>query len=276
MLEIDAAAYPLAAGVPRTAVPADVPADFRDARLAGEVGDRIWWLPVPGAPPARAGHCGRMRIAPDGSPVELYARLPERTAEAELVHRLLPPGGDVLDLGCGTGRLAEPLARLGHPVTAVDNEPAMLAALRAATGVQADLTTLDLGARFAAVLLMSHFVDMADAGFVSTVLGVVRRHLRDDGFALVERHPPGWASAAQESAGERDGVRFVLTDLDRAGQVLTATVRYEFDGGAAEQRFSVRDLDDASLADLAAGVGLRLDTVLDDAGTLVLLRPRPG
>ncbi|MEN3357286.1 MAG: hypothetical protein V7637_1268 [Mycobacteriales bacterium] len=217
-----------------------------------------------------------MRIAPDGSPVELYARMAERTADAEIVHGLLPPGGDVLDLGCGTGRLAEPLARLGHPVTGVDNEPEMLAALRAATGVRADLATLDLGARFAAVLLMSHFVDDADTGFVTTLLGVVRRHLRDDGFAVVERHPPGWAGTVQEVARESDGVRFVLTDLDRAGDVLTATVRYEFDGWAAEQRFSVRDVDDARLGELARQAGLRFDAVLDDAATLVLLRPATG
>jgi SAM-dependent methyltransferase len=217
-----------------------------------------------------------MQIAPDGSPVELYARLPERTTDAELIHRLLPSGGDVLDLGCGTGRLAEPLARLGHPVTAVDNEPRMLAALREATGVQADLTTLDLGARFAAVLLMSHFVDAADAGFVSTVLGVVRRHLRDDGFAVVERHPPGWATSVQTVTKESDGIGYALTVLDRADDVLTATVRYEFDGHAAEQRFTVRDLDDARLNDLATAAGLRFDTVLDEKATLVLLRPAAG
>jgi SAM-dependent methyltransferase len=217
-----------------------------------------------------------MRIAPDGSPVELYTWLPERTTDAELIHQLLPAGGDVLDLGCGTGRLAEPLARLGHPVTAVDNEPQMLAELRAATGVLADLTTLDLGIRFSAVLLMSHFVDAADVGFASTVLGVVRRHLRDDGFAVVERHAPGWVTSVQELSRERHGVRFVLTDLDRADAVLTATVRYEFDGGSAEQRFSVRDLDDASLSELANSVGLRLDTALDDEATLVVLRPVPG
>jgi Methyltransferase domain len=53
----------------------------------------------------------------------------------------------VLDLGCGTGRLAEPLARLGHPVTGVDNSPQMLAALRHAAGVCAEITTLQLGSR---------------------------------------------------------------------------------------------------------------------------------
>jgi SAM-dependent methyltransferase len=214
-----------------------------------------------------------MTIAPDGSPVDLYARLPERTADAELIHGLLPPGGDVLDLGCGTGRLAEPLARLGHPVTAVDNEPAMLAALRLATPVRADFSTLDLRHRYAAVLLMSHFVNMADTDFVTDVLTVVRRHLRDDGFAVVERHPPGWATTVEPAGHERDGIRYILKDLDRARGTLTATVRYEFDGRAAEQRFSVTDVDDTLLATRAAAAHLRFDRSLDRTATLVLLRP---
>jgi SAM-dependent methyltransferase len=36
------------------------------------------------------------------------------------------PGAPVLDAGCGTGRVALPLARAGHPVTAVDVEAALL------------------------------------------------------------------------------------------------------------------------------------------------------
>jgi hypothetical protein len=155
----------------------------------------------------------------------------------------------------------------------VDNEPEMLAALRAATGIRADVTTLDLGARFAAVLLMSHFVNTAEPGYAATVLGVVRRHLRADGFALVERHVPGWVTEVQSYARERDGVGFALTVHDRAGGILTATARYELDGHAAEQRFSVRDLDDDALGDLAGQAGLRLDAVLNEEGTLALLRP---
>lgn len=214
-----------------------------------------------------------MRTAPDGSPVDLYRRLPERAADAGLIHALLPPGGTVLDLGCGTGRLAEPLARLGHPVTAVDNEPEMLAALDLATGVCADITAVDLGPRFHAVLLMSHFVNTADDDFVAATLRAVRRHLRADGLAVVERHRPGWAGEAAESSRVAAGVRFTLTDLERAGEVLTATIRYEFDGQRAEQRFSVREVDDDRLAALAAGAGLRFDSSLDDADTLALLRP---
>lgn len=43
----------------------------------------------------------------------------------------LKPGDSVLDLGCGTGMLAIPFARLGMTVTAMDPEPDMLAATAA-------------------------------------------------------------------------------------------------------------------------------------------------
>jgi SAM-dependent methyltransferase len=214
-----------------------------------------------------------MRIAPDGSPVQLYLRLPERSEEATLIHTLLPPGGSVLDLGCGTGRLAEPLARLGHQVTGVDNEPEMLAALRLATGVHADIGTLDLAARFDAVLLMSHFVDTDDEEFVAEVLATVRRHVAEDGFAIVERHPPGWVATCVESTRETDGVRYVFGDLERSGDRLTATIRYEFDGRSAQQRFTVRDTDDARLGELAGRARMRFDSRLNPTGTLVLLCP---
>lgn len=216
-----------------------------------------------------------MTIAPDGSPVALYRRLPPRIEDAELIHGLLPRGGAVLDLGCGTGRLAEPLARLGHPVTGVDNERGMLVELRLTRPVHADVTALDLGRRFHAVLLMSHLVNRADPEFVAAALRAVRRHLRDDGVAVVERHAPGWVATCAPSADEVDGVRYTLTDLDRHDDVLTATMRYEFDGQRVDQRFSVRDVDDERLAALAAAAGLDIGPTLDDAGRLVLLRPVP-
>jgi hypothetical protein len=41
-----------------------------------------------------------MNAAPDGSPVEVYARLPE-LGEGEIVASVLPAGASVLELGCG-------------------------------------------------------------------------------------------------------------------------------------------------------------------------------
>ena len=56
----------------------------------------------------------------------------------------LAPGDPVLDLGTGTGMVAIPLARLGLKVTAMDPEPAMLAAAKAAA--QASSVAVDLRA----------------------------------------------------------------------------------------------------------------------------------
>ncbi len=78
--------------------------------------------------------------------VPFYARYRLAYPEA-LITRVadfvgLKPGDAVMDLGCGPGLLAVPLARLGFAVTAVDPEPEMIAACRAAAdaaGVALDL-----------------------------------------------------------------------------------------------------------------------------------------
>jgi SAM-dependent methyltransferase len=47
-----------------------------------------------------------------------------------IAHRLAGEGGSVLDIGAGTGRASLPLARLGHPLTAVERNPGMAAGFR--------------------------------------------------------------------------------------------------------------------------------------------------
>jgi SAM-dependent methyltransferase len=191
--------------------------------------------------------------APDGSPVALYRRLPPRTADAGFVDRLLGPArapGTILDLGCGTGRLAEPLAAMGHTVVAVDNEPEMLSHLTLSRPVRAEITSLRLEREaFDAVLLMSHLVNNPDTATVKAMLETAQYHLRPNGFCVIERYPPGWVATCAERTTERDGVRFTLRDLSRdAGGVLTATMVYEFDGGRFEQRFQAREFDETLLA----------------------------
>jgi len=55
-------------------------------------------------------------------------------------------GGPVLDVGAGTGRVTLELARGGHAVTALDSDPALLAALRERAGAMA-ITTIHADAR---------------------------------------------------------------------------------------------------------------------------------
>src|SRR5437762_12653200 len=73
-------------------------------------------------------------------------------------------GGPILELGCGTGRLAIPLAEAGFAVTGIDRAPAMLAEARrkaAATRVsvswhEADMRAFKLGERFAWAFIASN------------------------------------------------------------------------------------------------------------------------
>ncbi|MCB2222578.1 MAG: class I SAM-dependent methyltransferase [Actinobacteria bacterium] len=73
---------------------------------------------------------------PYGWPPAVLARMRRErdrgaaTPTIDIVTGLAPDEGTVLDVGAGTGRLAVPLARAGHRVTAVEPAATMLAGLR--------------------------------------------------------------------------------------------------------------------------------------------------
>ena len=119
---------------------------------------------------------GSGHYAPDGSPVELYARLAAGD-EPAIGHGAIPAGAAVLDLGCGAGRVTHALLDLGHPVVAVDNSPEMLEHVRGAEKVLADIRALDLDRRFPCVLLASNLVNCVDAATRDAMLACCRRHV---------------------------------------------------------------------------------------------------
>lgn len=72
---------------------------------------------------------------------ESLAGTPLLDVDCHFVERHFTPVGRVIDLGCGTGRVAIPLAKLGHHVTAVDLSAEMLRVAgkkAAAAGVRLD------------------------------------------------------------------------------------------------------------------------------------------
>ena len=72
----------------------------------------------------------------------------ELTAPSEWVCRfvnLIPAGGTVLDLACGSGRHARLLSDLGHSVEAVDRDESHLQGLRGVAGVSVRLADLEGG-----------------------------------------------------------------------------------------------------------------------------------
>ena len=207
---------------------------------------------------------GRGLITADGCAVELYRLFPPM-GEAELVHAVAPAGGSVLDLGCGTGRIAHPLLELGHPVVAVDASDAMLAHVRGAETVQAQIAELDLGRTFDVVLMASHLVNTSDDGERRGMLAAAARHVAPDGVLVAEQYPPAWFDEVADRAGGRIGdVGADLCDVHRDGDVVAATIRYHVGDEMWTQTFTARRLDDDARQRELREVGLRFDRWLTD------------
>jgi SAM-dependent methyltransferase len=193
-------------------------------------------------------------VAPDGSPVEVYLRLPSR-GEGELVAAALPPPASLLELGCGTGRVTQQLVARGYSVVAVDESPEMLAHVRGAETVCARIEELDLGRRFDAVLLLSNLLTV-EPGQRQAFLGACSRH---SDLLVVETLPLAWQPPETESLR-----------IDRIeGGVVHGEVSYD---GGWSHAFAMRVFADE--AELAEALGeWRLDRWLDrDRGWLTAVR----
>ncbi|OGA54925.1 MAG: SAM-dependent methyltransferase [Betaproteobacteria bacterium RIFCSPLOWO2_12_FULL_62_13] len=59
--------------------------------------------------------------------------------------KMIPAGGRVLDVACGGGRHSRWLAARGHPVDAIDRDPAVLAGLEATPGVTIRCADIESG-----------------------------------------------------------------------------------------------------------------------------------
>jgi SAM-dependent methyltransferase len=199
----------------------------------------------------------------DGCAVELYRRLPA-DGEAEIVAAVVPAGGSILELGSGPGRVTHALVALGHRVTAVDNSAGMLAHIRGAETVLADIEDLDLGRRFDAVLLASTLINFPEARTRAALLATCRRHVGPDGVVLIERrNPDTFASIRPGPAGEEAGIRHIVESVRHEGRLAHITLRSEAADAAWTQSYSCALIDDAQLAEELAAAGLRLDRWLD-------------
>lgn len=100
--------------------------------------------------------------------------------------------GPILDVGCGTGRVALRLARRGYEVVGVDIDPALVEELRArsvglpAEGAVGDARRLDLGREFGLVLAPMQLVQLlAGESERLACLAAIAAHLRPGGLAAL-------------------------------------------------------------------------------------------
>ncbi|KAA0587183.1 SAM-dependent methyltransferase [Azospirillum lipoferum] len=154
--------------------------------------------------------------------------------ETDLIARLFAlhadgPVASVLDLGCGTGGHALPLAARGLRVTGVDRSPAMLARARVKAAeitsaavappefIEADVRTLRLGRVFdAAIMMFAVLGYQQDDEALLATLAAVRRHLPPSGLFLFDI----WYGPAVLAQRPGDRVR-MISQAD--GRILRTT-----------------------------------------------------
>ncbi|WP_129668985.1 class I SAM-dependent methyltransferase [Phytoactinopolyspora endophytica] len=205
--------------------------------------------------------------APDGSPVGVYLAIPAGD-EPSIIHDAIAADADILELGCGVGRLTRVLLAYGHDVVGVDNDPVMLEHVTGAEAVCADLYDLDLGRRrFGAVVVASHLVNRRGEAERVRLLEACARHVHDDGVVLVERYPPDWAKAHDDRSGTTGLVQTSVTVHERDPDGFTATAVYRLGDRVWRHDFSSEHVDDGAMADAAAKAGLVLTDWVNPAQT---------
>ena len=173
-------------------------------------------------------------------------------------------GGPALDIACGTGRIALPLARAGIRVTGIDLSPHMLEHARAqSAGLPLTLHIADVRdfalheGPFRVATMAGHaFQQMLDDADQRALFRCVHRHLAPGGlFAFDSRNPNGqetYDSTGEEfwhsyiGADGQPGETFTESRWDAARQLLHYTVIRRRPGapkgarGETRQRITLR------------------------------------
>ena len=147
-------------------------------------------------------------------------------------------GGPVLDLGCGTGRVALDLARAGQEVVGIDLEPALVAELerrasdrglpvRACLG---DMTSVELRPEHPLVLATMQVIHLlAGPAERARALAVIRSALAPGGLAaiaIVEGDPthPGDEDGPPPLPDVAEHGEWIYASLPLATEVTSATI----------------------------------------------------
>ncbi len=126
---------------------------------------------------------------------------------------LVPAGGELLDLGCGSGR---PVARYcierGYRITGVDSSPELIDLCRerfpGQSWLEADMRTLDLGRRFGGLLAWHSLFHLTHAN-QRTMFDVFQAHAQPGAPLLFDC---GWNHGY--AMGEFEGERLFHASLD--------------------------------------------------------------
>src|SRR5687768_9991143 len=144
--------------------------------------ENLWLRKIAENPDHSAWYIQRFR--------DLAERGVDLHGEARLIDAMVPRAARILDAGCGTGRVGGYLAGVGHQVTGVDLDPALIAEATAeypdATWTVGDLALLELPASgFDVVVCAGNVMTFVAPSTRVAVLRGFAAQLAPDGRAVV-------------------------------------------------------------------------------------------
>jgi len=222
-----------------------------------------------------------VRVRPDAAVIWHDVECADYVADLPLWRRLAADAnGPVLDLGCGTGRVALDLASRGTDLTALDSDPALVRALRARARQRrlpmrthvADARSFDLGRRFDLVIAPMQVAQLLGGPEGrARMLAMARRHLFRGGRLAVALADPFDGAPAEEmlpplpDVREADGWIFYSTPValrDEGGATAIDRLRQSVspEGDLSESLATVLldAVDPAELEGAAERVGYRV------------------
>ena len=177
-------------------------------------------------------------------------------ADLPLWEELAERGGPVLELGCGTGRVALHLARRGHEVVGLDCDPELLAVLEErgvglpVSALEADACDFELDDVASIVLAPTHLLQLLDdSGERAESLGCIAEALQPGGLlaaAIIEEMPePDGAPPPLPDVREVDGWVYSSLATEAAigpGEIIVRRLRHTVspEGSLSEEPNEIR------------------------------------
>jgi SAM-dependent methyltransferase len=179
-----------------------------------------------------------------------------RTIAAWLAERGVFPGATLLDAGCGTGRYAMELSRLGYVVHGIDRSPELVAEAVRSADSAASSASFAVGdlldgplSRYDAILCRGVLNDFLDESDRASVFAVFNRALRPNGVLVLDVRE--WARTAARKARqpifrktvatERGTLTFTsVTELNANDRQLVLTERHTLNDHGHERSSDYR------------------------------------
>lgn len=144
--------------------------------------------------------------------------------------------GEVLELGCGTGRKLIPIAADGHRCVGLDLSAAMLTEARRQSDtarvsvewIEGDMTSFDLGSEFDLVFITANsLLHLHEADDLVSCFESVRRHLAPGGRLVFDVFNPSVRVLADADGVRRTRESLAFTDPDRGRVSVDVAETYD-------------------------------------------------